>query len=215
MATTRILGDPALASGFPTVDTTGETFTAGEPMPIHRAVWLNLAGYGMIAHANDLDETESIIGISDTPAPPLGQFAARTDGEMEFPTWNWTPGATIYAQDDGTLGESPGTFEKQVARVLSPTKSQLDIELTDDNAAAAAMSLLEQRVIDLENQENEVHIQSTASTAWTFNHNLGRIPNIQALDTGLREIEGVVDHINNLVSIIRFNVPVAGIAYAG
>lgn len=57
-----------------------------------------------------------------------------------------------------------------------------------------------------------VHQQSVSSTTWTIAHNLGFKPSVELLNTASQEIDGDVVHISNNVTVISFNVPVAGLA---
>ena len=56
------------------------------------------------------------------------------------------------------------------------------------------------------------HLQSLANTAWTINHNLGMRPAVTILDTGGNEVEADVAHTSFNQLVIRFAVPIAGIA---
>lgn len=54
------------------------------------------------------------------------------------------------------------------------------------------------------------HTQSSASTTWTVNHNLGRLPIVSLRSVGGVEIEGDVVHISTNQVQITFNVSTAG-----
>ena len=56
------------------------------------------------------------------------------------------------------------------------------------------------------------HLQSLANTVWTINHNLGMRPAVTILDTGGNEVEADVVHTSFNQLVIRFAIPVAGIA---
>ena len=60
--------------------------------------------------------------------------------------------------------------------------------------------------------EAYVHVQSTAATTWTINHNLEYRPSAELLDASSREIDGDVYHPTVNQTVVMFNVPVAGIA---
>lgn len=56
------------------------------------------------------------------------------------------------------------------------------------------------------------HLQSVADTVWTINHNLGMRPAVTILDTGGNEVEADVVHLSSNQLVIRFAIPVAGLA---
>lgn len=57
-----------------------------------------------------------------------------------------------------------------------------------------------------------VHSQSSPSTTWTINHNMGIYPAVELLDTGGQEIDGEISHTSINQTIVRLNPPSAGIA---
>jgi hypothetical protein len=54
--------------------------------------------------------------------------------------------------------------------------------------------------------------QSTASSTWTINHNLGYIPGVEVLDSGSQEIEADVSHLTINTTVIMFTLPTTGFA---
>jgi hypothetical protein len=57
-----------------------------------------------------------------------------------------------------------------------------------------------------------VHTQSTASTTWTINHNLGYRPSVELLDSGGQEIEAGVSHPTINQTVITLSPASAGMA---
>lgn len=57
-----------------------------------------------------------------------------------------------------------------------------------------------------------IFTQSTPSTTWTINHNLGYKPSVELFDTGSQEIDAEVVHTNNNQVIAYFNPATAGTA---
>ena len=57
-----------------------------------------------------------------------------------------------------------------------------------------------------------VHSQSSPSTTWTINHNLGYIPCVELFDSGSQEIEATVTHPSINQAVILLTVPSAGFA---
>jgi hypothetical protein len=56
------------------------------------------------------------------------------------------------------------------------------------------------------------HQQFVPAALWTINHNLGIWPAVSIFDTGGHEIEADVAHQNSNQLLIRFAIPVAGLA---
>ena len=57
-----------------------------------------------------------------------------------------------------------------------------------------------------------LHQQTSASTTWTINHNLGFRPAVELFDSGSQEIEGDVAHPSINQAIITVNPSTAGSA---
>ena len=57
-----------------------------------------------------------------------------------------------------------------------------------------------------------VFTQSTPSTTWTINHNLGFRPTVELLDAGSQEIDGDVAHPSINQTIVTLNPATAGLA---
>jgi hypothetical protein len=57
------------------------------------------------------------------------------------------------------------------------------------------------------------HAQTAASTTWTINHNLGRIPSITVIDTAGSEIEGDYAYPSVNTVVLTFSAATGGTAY--
>lgn len=57
-----------------------------------------------------------------------------------------------------------------------------------------------------------VHTQSTASTTWTINHNLGYKPGVDVYDSGSQQIQAEVSHTSVNQTIILLTTPSSGFA---
>ena len=57
-----------------------------------------------------------------------------------------------------------------------------------------------------------VYTQSSPSTTWTINHNLGYIPSVELFDTGSQEIEATVSHTSINQTVILLTIATAGFA---
>jgi hypothetical protein len=55
-----------------------------------------------------------------------------------------------------------------------------------------------------------VHTQSSASSIWTVNHNLGLRPQVEVLSPGGVQVEAAVQHITDNQTVITFNTPQTG-----
>ncbi len=56
------------------------------------------------------------------------------------------------------------------------------------------------------------HVQESASTTWTINHNLGFRPTVELRTTGGHEFWGEVQHTSDNQVVIHLNSPLAGSA---
>ena len=57
-----------------------------------------------------------------------------------------------------------------------------------------------------------IHTQSTVSTTWTINHNMGFRPSVELLDSGSQEIDGEVSHPSVNQTVVTLNPASAGLA---
>jgi len=57
-----------------------------------------------------------------------------------------------------------------------------------------------------------VHTQTTPSTTWTINHNLGYRPAVELLDTGSQEIDAEIAHPSVNQTVVTLNPATAGLA---
>ncbi|PPD34045.1 MAG: hypothetical protein CTY19_05945 [Methylomonas sp.] len=57
-----------------------------------------------------------------------------------------------------------------------------------------------------------LHTQNVPATSWTINHNLGLRPAVSIIDTGGNEVEAEVSHTSANQLVIRFAIPLAGLA---
>lgn len=57
-----------------------------------------------------------------------------------------------------------------------------------------------------------IHQQSSASTTWTINHNLGFRPSVELLDSGSQEIDGDISHPSVNQTVVTLNPASAGVA---
>jgi hypothetical protein len=57
------------------------------------------------------------------------------------------------------------------------------------------------------------HLQTSASSTWTINHNLNFFPNVTVFDSGGSQVEGSVTHTNETTLIITFSSAISGKAH--
>jgi hypothetical protein len=57
-----------------------------------------------------------------------------------------------------------------------------------------------------------VHTQSSSSSTWTINHNLGFRPSVELLDSGSQEIDGDIAHPTINQTVVTLNPATAGLA---
>lgn len=83
--------------------------------------------------------------------------------------------------------------------------------LDNDKALADAIDNAVQSLID---QSTFVYTQGAAAMVWEFDHNLGKYPSVQTFEDlgsdGLREVEGLVEHLSLNRVRVSFNVTMSG-----
>ena len=99
---------------------------------------------------------------------------------------------TLSTFANGTL-ELPGTGAIQL---LVPALAAGPVEMTFFVAAAQRFE----------------HVQSTPSTEWVVNHNLGVLPSVTVYSPGLVKITAEVAHTSTNQTRIRFNTAQTGLA---
>lgn len=101
------------------------------------------------------------------------------------------------AERFGTVETTAGALD----RLKTETKSDL----------VAAINELADRPTDGSPRTFD-HLQISPARVWTINHNLGLRPAVSIVDSGGAEIEADVRHTNPNQLVIRFAIPVAGMA---
>ena len=67
--------------------------------------------------------------------------------------------------------------------------------------------------ITINNNTSFLFTQSTPSTQWVIQHNMGMTPNVFAEDLNGNDIQGIIEIVDSNNIRINFNTPVAGKAY--
>jgi hypothetical protein len=106
---------------------------------------------------------------------------------------------------------NPTIPELPNASVVKPT--DLVIVETDPNTSLQQTS--KASVSNLVGGTRLVKVQSTPSTTWVINHNLGYYPNIQTLEADGREFIGDVVHIDLNTAQVSFTRAKSGLAVVG
>lgn len=57
-----------------------------------------------------------------------------------------------------------------------------------------------------------IHTQTTVSSTWTINHNMGFRPSVELLDSGSQEIDGEISHPSLNQTVVTLNPASAGLA---
>ena len=106
-----------------------EVLTANENISALTVVQLE-GGVAKIAHATDPDQLDRIIGVAATAASSGAEIEIITFGEITDGSWSWSEGGTLFVRDDGSIGSSPGTHRKEIAKAWTPTKIHVDVGKT-------------------------------------------------------------------------------------
>lgn len=115
-------GPPAPFSGI--------TMVASTNISIHTAVMPDGTGGVVYADQTDTLTIGRLMGIASNSATAGNDVVVIVSGEVDEPTWNWTPGE-VYLSTNGTLTQtSPTTGYLQVIGVaLTPTRLSVGIQL--------------------------------------------------------------------------------------
>lgn len=105
------------------------SLTAGVNLSALRAVTTDGSGNAVYANTNTLSNAV-VVGVTETAANAGNTVSVRTAGIIEDANWTWTKGP-VFLGTNGTLTQSAptgGAIVVQVARAITATKIQIDIE---------------------------------------------------------------------------------------
>ena len=105
------------------------SLTAAVNLSALRVVTTNGSGNAIYADTDTLSNAV-VVGVTETAANAGGAVSVRTAGILEDSSWSWTKGP-VFLGTNGTLTQtapSGGAIIVQVARAITATKIQVDIE---------------------------------------------------------------------------------------
>lgn len=102
--------------------------TAGAAISGHRAVRHNSSGLMVYASA-DQPEARSVYGISLGAASSGQSMQVQTLGDLEEPSWTWTPGLPIYLGLNGALTQTVPVANQQIQIGVAITATKAFIRL--------------------------------------------------------------------------------------
>jgi hypothetical protein len=97
---------------------------AGEALGGHRAVKADSSGEAVYPDISAPGDGAAIIGITAGSASISASVSVQTSGEMDEPSWTWTPGLPVFADDDGLLTQSvpSGTWIRVIGLAALSTR---------------------------------------------------------------------------------------------
>lgn len=107
------------------------SLTAGANLSALRAVTTDGSGDAIYADTDTLSNAV-VVGVTETAANAGNAVSVRTAGIVEDSNWAWTKGP-VFLGTNGTLTQTAptgGAIIVQVARAITATKIQVDIEPT-------------------------------------------------------------------------------------
>lgn len=118
IATAGKVGPPGPSGDIGLLSLTAATILSG-----HRAITTNNAGDAIYADKNTPSHVSKVLGVCTHAAIAGATIAIKTFGELTEPSWNWTPGGSIYLNANGILTQTPPTtgFSLELAYALTPT----------------------------------------------------------------------------------------------
>lgn len=91
----------------------------------HRVVRALAGGVVRVASSSSVGDAAALLGVTTGAALAGAPVTVATGGTLSEPTWNWTPGASLFVGDAGELRESipPGAaWIGVIAVALSTTE---------------------------------------------------------------------------------------------
>jgi hypothetical protein len=93
------------------------------------------------------------------------------------------------------------------------TNSKLDLVTAINEVAASASSNSSTgTTVPSSSGVAYTHVQASPASVWTVSHNLGVRPTVSLVDTGGNEVQADIVHTSANQLLIRFALPVAGMA---
>lgn len=96
------------------------TGTAAETLSALRVVRETASGVEL-ALASSFEELRAALGITIGAAASGNPVTYKVSGELSDGSWSWTPEATLFVADDGTISETPGTHLRPVGIAVDAT----------------------------------------------------------------------------------------------
>lgn len=103
-----------------------ETYIAATDLGGNRILVTNAAGELIYADVADVNHANQAVRISTQAAVAGAGILVQSSGRMTEPSWNWTPGATLYvganALPTETVPVAPAVFSKPIAVAETATR---------------------------------------------------------------------------------------------
>lgn len=133
---------------------------------------------------------------------PLKDFTTAT---IRKDMLDWQLKKNLYCQK--TVGFGDGT-------VVIPSNNVVEIPVGD--LTSYIQVNIDGCIVNLKittNSDNYTHVQSSSSSLWVINHNLGYNPVVAAQDSNEVNIEGTITYLSLNTLTIQFSKSVSGTAY--
>jgi hypothetical protein len=107
----------------------GKRLVASSPLGGHRVVILLSSDKIAYADATNISHANRVVGITTGAVSTNEEVYVQWGSEIEEPSWNWTPGDSIYVGANGVLTASTAglSFVQRVGHAITPTKIFLKI----------------------------------------------------------------------------------------
>jgi hypothetical protein len=104
-------------------------YPAGDNLSGHRLLQLGVNGTAIYADSSDVSKPQSILGVSTGAASLGGVIYSQPFGELEEPSWNWTPDLPIFLGIAGLITQTPplSGFSLIIGYPITPTKIFISI----------------------------------------------------------------------------------------
>ena len=112
------------------LERTSLRYVANGAISGHRVIRCDSTGKAAYADSNTTAHANSVIGISTNAAVNGDIVNVQFSGEVEEPSWNWTPNMPVFDGVNGTLTQTSPTqgFSLVVGFAVTPTKIVVGIK---------------------------------------------------------------------------------------
>jgi len=138
---------------------------------------------------------------------------ALSEVKITYRTWLAVEYDDVIYSKGGAGYVNSGTPSKPGTMGLNYVNGNINQNIIEVNAGGCITRINLNPSITVNQNSTYSHLQSTPSTLWDIQHNMGITPNVFTEDTIGNDIQGIIEVVDANRIKIYFNQPVAGKAY--